>query len=404
MSNNYEFEIQDTLRLRNKNLFEVTFSHKKGSPSGYILIVDSTFSIAKAQVNYRDNFPLSYRGSGRQSLEYEVNYYQGVDSKWRLKSTNYKTKFAKQVQVLVLASSQAITNSQPNVSEIAYLERIQYRDILLNKTGEYDSTFWNNYNILLPDPKTEELFKEQPIPQAEAEEEKVEKTKAQKIFALLKRIRGSYSIRYSPLSIESYDLSYTNSQFTVNELSSKQTHYAVSLTSAFEYKISNDLFIGFEGSSPISSYYNGSFDFYLIREFNLNPKGRPILLSPKISVGHQQISKKIGIFDSESSYTVNGTEFDSGKTDIWLQQKGFHFMPSLSFGIELSNRWQFFIQGAYNFQVNQKAGLLFDETDQFFLKQKRTFLENGNESLSIDFENQLFENQLSLSAGIYLSF
>lgn len=402
--NNYEFEIQDTLRLDNRNIYEVHFFHKKGQPSGSVLIVDSTYAIAQARFDYKENFPINYRDADRQSLKYEVNYYQGGDAKWRLKSTNYITEFAKQGQILVLASNQVITNFQPNVNYITYLERIQLRDIFLDKTGEYDSTFWKNYNIILPDPKTEELFKKQPTKSVEKVSSEVERTRVQKIITFFMKVRSSFSVRYSPLEVSNYSVFFTNSQFMVNKVDNNETRNALSIASAFEYELDNSLFVGFESSFPISRFYNTAFDVHIIKEFNLNPKGRPILFSPKISFGYQQLYEKVGAVKSQSSYRIKEIEFDSGKTDIWLQQRGFRFSPSISLGIEKSNRLQFFVLAAYNFQINQKVGLFFDETDQFLLKQKGAFLENGSEGLIIDYNNELFNNQLSFSIGIYFSF
>lgn len=72
----------------------------------------------------------------------------------------------------------------------------------------------------------------------------------------------------------------------------------------------------------------------------------------------------------------------------------------LSLEIEKNSKYKFIFSLGYNFTLSEKSGLYFDETDQFFLKQKNAFLRNGNEGLLITGSDDILTNQWSLSFGV----
>ena len=398
---NFQFEIIDTTRYSDLNLYEIRFNHKRGSPSGEVFVLDSTFAIVKAnfEYDYDFSFPiLDLLDKDRIFLAYNTKYYLGNNEKWILEQTQYHTQFRQQGDTIILESEYATTSYTQTEAGIPYPDRIQYRDIFLDNTGEYDSTFWNNYNIILPDSTTEKLFKKQ------VDNPVKEGVKRRKFFDILSRMRTSLTLDYSPLTQKAHSISFSNSEFNINESNEKSNNNALSLSSTIQYEWKPSLFLGLNTSIPLTNPSNSFIDLQLIKEINLNSNGRPIFLSPGLTFGYQQLSKKIGSFESESSFSVDGKKFDSGSTDIFLQQKGFRILPTLTFGIEKSHQLQYFISAGYNIPIKQKAGLYFDETDQFFLRQKNAFLKNGEEGLTIQSTSSPFDNTWTFSAGVYLSF
>ncbi len=392
----YALEIVDTLRYDSKDVFKIAFSKEKNS-FGHVLIVDSSFAILKAEFVSTD-FSGLIEGRSRKFQKFTVNYIE--DAKWRLNSVYYKTAFQMGERILYLFSEYATTEINPNHRPIPYIERFQYEDIFLENAGVYDSIFWKNYNIILPDANTEEFFKSQPTPAPE-EEKQIER---RRFTDIVKRFRSSIAVNYIPMQIRNYTINFSNSEFSINESANTINTRTISLASSIQYELRNSLFIGMTSAFTLTDPSNSLLDIQVLKEININPKGRPILLSPGIALGYQQNAKKIGSFESDSNYRINGRKFDSGNTDISLQQERLRAFPSLTLGIEKSHRLQYFISAGYNISINEKTGLYFDETDQFFLKQKSAFLENGKEGLNITYDGTLFENRWVFSLGLYLSF
>lgn len=396
--NNFDFEIIDTVKYLNKNLFEVSFKHNKDSPYGKVFVLDGSYAFVKFEVMYPTNFPFSYWDRDRISFQYTTQYFMDIDSLWRFSQSEYQTYFKKNGDTLILSSNYVTTSHTQDSSEIVYLDRLQKSVSILDKTKRYDSTFWENYNIILPDSTTEALFKKQGNSPSKEERERP------KIFDILDKMRTSLALVYTPISLKSHNVSFSNTEFAIDESHESQSVKAINLSSAIQYEWKKSLFIGLNSTMTLSDPSNSTLDLQLLKEINLNPNGRPITLSPSMAFGYQQLSRKIGNFESQSNFKIDGKKFDSGHTDIAIQQRGFRLLPSLSLGIEKSHRLQYFISAGYNIPIQQKTGLYFDETDQFFLRQKNAFLKNGEEGLTIQSTSNLFENSWTFSAGVYLSF
>lgn len=394
--NSFNFEIEDTTRLNSQNVFKISFN-RKNQLSGFIYIMDSSFAITKAEFNYQDFFPLSLRNRNRVFVNYTVTYQQSTHKRWRFKQSTYETAFKKSNRLLRLSSEYVSTDISKNQEEISYLDRIQYGDILLTESGEYSPDFWRDYTIILPDPEIENLFKST-NPQLTTN---YEKNSNRKLVTFLTQLRLGTALTTAPIELQGYSLKYANTVLELdrNEMINKSSAWA--LSTRFHYPVTPNLFLGLVLDASIFNNGVVSSDLSAFREVNLNPNGRPILISPGIRIGYQNLNFFIGNYASEGEFQVNGKSFDSGKTDISIQQRGLKLFPSLSLGYVKNNRLQFFVEMGYAILVENKVGLVFDETDQFFAKQKKTFLMNGAEGLSISSTSPLFNNFWMITIGIY---
>lgn len=162
--------------------------------------------------------------------------------------------------------------------------------------------------------------------------------------------------------------------------------------------------MGLTTESPIAKAGITSYDLSISKDFNLNPNGRPIMISPGLRFGYQQHDQYIGNYTTEEDYEVNGKSFDSGSTDIFLTQKQLHFQPNGTLSIEKSNRLSFFTSVNYNFPFDRGIGLTFIEKDELLFRKKQ-LLKNGKDSLNIDGDGKnLLSSSINFAAGVFFTF
>lgn len=405
----YTYKIKDTLLQHGKEVYQVYFN-KKGKLSGNLFIMDSTFAIVKAEYNYHSfsETPVLFDISDhdRQFLDFTTTYELGDDNLWRYKSSHYETAFKRKDKQLNLTSTYITTSIKTDSTEIPYLDRIQFNDVVLRAQKEYSPDFWNSYTIMLPNENYEQLFKSVDHSQEEIENQiETKKRPSNKLFKILQRLSLEFDFTYSPIESKPYHINFTNQGLIVQQSSlNSPVKSTLGLTSTFLYELSNNFHIGYANESKIFRTGITSYDLLLSKTYNLNPKGRPITIAPRIKLGYQQFDWFIDTFNASSDFSLNGKSFDSDKNAVFLSQRGFRVQPSLKLSIEKSHKLHYFIAAGYNVQFNSKTGLLIKERDGFFLFRKKAFIKNGDENLSIESgNNNLLKNNITISAGIALN-
>lgn len=396
----YEFTISDTLRFEGKSLFVLEFKpNKEALPKGTLYIMDSTFAVVKTNFYFNreaaKDFLDGLGGYQRQFQERETEYYISADKKWRIKRAEYKSSFENQGRELHLTSSYATTGISSEFEEIPYSDKAQYRDVFLHHTGAYDPDFWKDYNVILSDRQTEELFKQQDDPQTRASEEK----KKVRFIDIARRINTAFGLRVIPIDINAHGSFFTNSAITINESLLGTSSHGLELFSSMEYELRPGFYIGYETSNSFKKDEYNSMMMTIRKDFNLNTNGRPIYLSVGINSGWQKVSVDLGNFSFQNSFELGGREFDSNHVDVYVQYRSYNLNPFISLEYEHSRSWHFFVRGYLNLPVTSRTGLFFEETDQFFLKKKRKFLENGNEGVNLT-TSDVFSSDWLLSLGI----
>ncbi|MEM9895047.1 MAG: carboxypeptidase-like regulatory domain-containing protein [Bacteroidota bacterium] len=389
----YDFQLVDTVKNNGKRIFELEYK-KKEKVLGKIFIEDSSLAI----IRYESL--AFYPESDRIYRDYTVDYTSN-EGIWRLSNIAYNTAFGLAYGRIYLYTEYVSTDVSEEIEKLPYLEQFQYQDVVLDNTGAYDSTFWNNYNIIAPEKGVEELFASQKqLPQ---DQEAPTYEGINRRLEIFSRLRSSFSINAAFVTVAEQKITYQNDAFTVDEALKEKLQPAIFIATAVQYEIRDDLYIGFRSTIPITTTVINAFDLELIREFNLNKKGRPISFSPGFSFGYLATSKKLRDVSAEGNFSVRGTEFDSGEANLFLQQRAFRIKPTLSVGVEISRKIQLALTSGLNINLAEATGLYFDESDQFFLKQKARFLRNGNESLNIS-NNQPLLNRWNAAFQVFWRF
>ena len=399
----YYYEVVDTTRLNQKDVFKISFN-RKDNPQGHVYIMDSSFAIVKAECRYTRFPPWSLPDRGRRFGHSTISYYRGEDQRWRVKHIDSHTAFDRKGKILSLRGKYATTNIEKKAEEIPYPERIQYRDILLYETGQYDSNFWKHYNIIIPNRKVDSLFQsagEQVIEKLGREEKMV---KTRKTMALLSKFQLSYEIAYYDLALQDHTIDYANPAIEISRRGEARSRSSIGLSTGIHFMLTRSYKIGVKSIYSFSEHKVRGYDLELSKVYNINPRGQPILLSPAVQVGHQALGYFLGNFRSENTFTINSKEFDSGDTDVFLWVRGLRVQPTISLGIEKSKRLQLFFTAGYNFMLRDNKGLFFEEQGQFFLRRRSAFLDNLDEGLRITSGRELLKNEIVLSFGASLKF
>lgn len=391
---NYQYKIVDTLKQDGKDIYKVSI-REKNENSAHIYIQDKSFAILKAEIKLTSNFGVL---GPREYFNFTVSYKQGNDNLWRYNNSNYETAFRRQGKVLNLKSEYVTTDIEANKDNIPYLERLQFSDIILDETKEYNPNFWNNYTIISPNETSEALFKSIDY-SAKNDEDKESKDQT----SLRKRLLFEFGFNWTTFNIASNTINYTNSSLDIQQNRASTNENSLNLSNSVFYRIKPYFLIGFSNEFKISKTGISASDLVIAGNFNLNPNGRPISISPRLHFGYQQIDHFIRQYGLDEDISINGKRIKSDKLDVFLSQRGLRLKPSLSLHIEQSHRLGFFISTSYNFSLNNQKGLSFRERGRLF--PKRVFLKNGQENLSItSTKDNLFENIISISAGFTFKF
>lgn len=396
----YKYKIEDTLRQKNKDIYKIYFKNK-GGISGNVYVMDASFAIIKVEI--RDTSFTSLLNIGpyrRKYTDLTINYEEGEDQLWRYKHSHYETAFDRIENVLELKSDYVTTKVKPNTLNIPYIERFQYQDILLDAPKPYNPDFWNNYNIILPDQKTEGLFKSMNYLK-----KKNNKKSKNKLFDFLLRIEHDISVMGTWINMKSNTTTFNTPGLVLKENLTPSKQFVLGLSYSLIYEVRSNLFLGYTSESKISKTGMTSHDLGISKKFNVNPNGRPIFISPNINFGYQKLDLLIGSYSHTADLIINGKSFNGNEVDIFLSQKNLRLQPNISFSLEKSRRIQFKISIGHNFQFNGMKGLFLSEKDGFFAFRKKTFLRSGKENLSINHgDGDLLQNNLNIKAGFVLGF
>ncbi|MDO5971902.1 carboxypeptidase-like regulatory domain-containing protein [Flavivirga aquimarina] len=388
----FKYKIKDTLRQQGNDVYKIYFQNKN-KLSGHVYVMDSSYAIIKAELN---NYSYSKSSlKGRQYLNYTVTYEQDENQVWRFKRSNYETAFKQRGKLFKLSSDYVTTEVEPNKIGITYSDRLQFGDILLYEPKKYEPNFWDSYNIILPDEKSENLFRS-----IDYSKTNNAKKTLNKFLRILLRFRQEAWFTWTSIDVASNMVVFENPALEIQQGLSTTEENVYGLTYSLLYEFKPNFFLGYSNKSSISKSGIVSHDLSISRSINLNPNGRPIFVVPRMNFGYQELKYSIGNFYTTGDFKINGKSFKNGETDVFLSQRNFRLQPNLVFDIEKSNRLSFMVSFGYNFPLKERIGLLFHEKEGFFLFRKKTFIKNGDESLSIERSNGSLKNNISISAGI----
>ena len=211
-----------------------------------------------------------------------------------------------------------------------------------------------------------------------------------------------FELSYIPINGSSVLASYSNNVISFAYEGRSETDFSVNFVYGVNLNVGKQFWVGVRSNTTLRDRQFSSFDLEIAKDINLNPTGRPVLLSPKLIIGHQWVNHPIGSVAHEEDYEVNGKKFDSGKTNLYLHERGFHVSPVASFGIEKNRAVKYFLSFGTNVFLTRSTGVVFNEDDQFFLTKKNEFLKEGQEDLDLAYDGSLFSINWMIHFGLYL--
>ncbi len=272
----YYFKITDTIQYDNKEVIKVSFQPRKeknakGRGKLYISSEDKAFVRGEYAYNADEiDFIEKIRGliKGNKRLQFEyITEYKHHDAVWHLKFVNYNTSFlASGTDTLNFNAIFSISNIKEDPISIPYSDQLQYRDVFLENTGEYDNAFWENYNIVVPEPKIEILFENS---------QRVETPNKSALREFFRKTRGSFSAFITGAEILPMSINYSNDNFTINSDLKQQSYCYGGLSSSIEYEVTPQLFIGFENRGAFGKNKHEAYALKIGWQEEFNITARP---------------------------------------------------------------------------------------------------------------------------------
>ena len=375
----FDMEIVDTIQFQNTILYKIRF--ESASVSGTCSITGDQYAIAQLEIKH-DYLHLSkkYYQSGdyrRLYEKYKIDYQWMTDA-WRLALLTFES-LSKNAdgKVIFMSDKSILTGHTSLLEKIKYQDQLQYRDVVLDRVGVYDSTYWNDWNIILPDQRLAKILKEQVIKQPSD-------TLSQwgKLLKIRSRFRISIGLSRSQYALSYSSVSYNrNGQNLISNVSSENDSPLYGIRIATMYEISKNIIAGYEAISGLESEVFSNINGFLKWEIAFARNRRPIYLGLTLRTGYIQIREYVGTFTNPENLALRGKSFDSEETDSYVELRGWHVTPSASFALEINHRFRFFGEIGYNFVPSYTSGLYFVENKPVF--KKRAFVKNDNSDVSI---------------------
>jgi len=413
----YYYDILDSLLYDGDTIVRVGFQSKNQKGKGMLFINLKDYAFIKITYYYNgdeneDTLLDKIRGTNRLYRTYNIEYKK-VDSRWYLNFVEYKSamSFQKEKDTLNWTSVFTTTKIRDSLELIEYQDQFQYGDITLRNMGEYDSSFWQNYNIVLPSKEEEALFAANDpaaiLSKANAQEKTLSKRK--KLLKQISKFKVTLGLFVQPASINEVVMNYTNASTIITATIPNSDFFYYGLSSAIEYYFSPSFFVGYDGKSSFggNKYSSATLKTGYNRKFTVF--GRPASANFSVNVGYYQFGYVVGTYSVASDLEINNKKFDSGEVQLSLESRRWSVEPTLRLSLEMNHRLSLFTEGGWNMPFSTTDGLYFKEKGQPFWKTKKTFVGLPDPTISFtDGTTELTEiplnTNLMLNAGVLIQF
>lgn len=393
---NFEFDIIDTLRYEDQQLFNVSFSAKgKKEISGNLFILDTSWAIVKFNIRYEKGasfFLLEALSSlERQYLEYSGAYFLR-DNAWRLSNVEYRTAFLTNDNEKVFLNSQYSTHDvSPELSPIPYPDRIQFRDYLLESVDTYSPDYWDGYTIVTPETSTQAFFDT-----FETTDNK--KTRLEKTMAFMEKFSFQYLLYCSPVNVRSHQATYNRHGINFTSDQEAKNFNQFGLSSAFNYSLSSRWVLGwvsvasFETNRYLESRPQVQF------RYNLFPNRRPLYVIPIVGYAFTNQSVRIGQVNSPGTFRESGKKIDAKELTLFSTQRRQNLVGGFALELEKSRRLSWRLGVDYYFPVKKETGIYLVEKQNSF-RQKSVFVPQQTGEASVS-QRHFVTRELALNFGI----
>ncbi len=415
----YNYNILDTLNYDDRNVVRVGFQlkKKKQKAEGELFINLEDYAFVKIKYQYygdedEDDLLEKVRGTKRLFRKYKIEY-KPVDSLWHLSFIEYKSAMSIEngKDTLRWTDVFSTTKIKKTNESISYEDQLQYMDITLRTMGEYDSTFWRNYNIVLPSRETESLFKKYDPSKTEQQltgkEEALSKRK--KMLNQMSKFKFTIGVFAQPATIDNVLINYINGSSIITETVPNTNFYYTGLSSATEYFFSPSFFIGLDTKASFAGNKYSSISFKTGYNKDFTAFGRPATANFSVNMGHYRFGYVVGKYNVANNLEINGKPFDSGEVRVSLESRRWAVEPTIRLSLEMSRILSLFAEGGWNMPFSSTDGLYFKEKGQPFWKTKQAFVGLPHPDINIsDGANELTEvplnTNLMLNVGVLIHF
>lgn len=439
----YQYKLKDYTTYYDKLVFIIEFLPAKNAADyqGILYIDTETYAIVKVDYQYspkgliRANADRSEH-SVLHKRAFKINY-QPIDDKWYIESIWQQAKGEDKSAEdnFRYVTEYATTDIQFNKKgNFEYAEKIQFKDVFLRRDTKYDPDFWKNYNIvsetedlkqILIDTQTKvkidtsKKIKVDTLAKVKIDTPKDSLTSSKKIKekqSLRQRFRIVGSIPTFAVvnnNGQNMNLQFRNSDnsFQINEMINlKNTSFAASSGSGFEYDIYKDLFLAAHLFIGMGTFDYGGVQAGLGYKWQLTHKQkRPIRLVLALDYAYSTLLLRVKNYDnSDPKTTIKGETFDKNKFKVEFFSRQHNLLPKIAFELEITHRIDIFAEVGYFLPISKKQeGLFFTDgrssTWAGRSNQKRATIDLDNSNLSLRVDD-IPTTKLPFQMNMFLNF
>jgi hypothetical protein len=391
----YDYSIYEITYLNGSEVYKISFRPKKPSALffGELYLDSKSRCFVSARYKLTDAGIRKYKEplnifSSPLSAE-RIVHYMKVGNNWMIQDTWGESRwYNKRVKDTVIFQSEFVTTRVDTIGieSFNYADKIQYRDIFINKATNLDSNFWNGYTILKEnsflqriqnkDLNNKSIATDYPKPHSSSLEKNSNK---RPFLEFLERTTFDIAVTNLLPSYSISDINLTGNGFSVNSPTNQSDFLALCLHSSLNVNLDKRLIIGLGFTSSIGKLGFDNATLMSGYKWQATIKTRPLKLIGGLGFSYNSIYLPIGTIKGPLS--IAGKRLSEG-IDVNLQREFFALQPSLKIALELNRRWDFFISVNYLFNLGIENKILFEEQAGFFFKKNATVKANDS---SIDF-------------------
>ena len=429
---NYHYELNYITKSNGKDVYVISFDTKndslKGNYSG-TLYIDKE-SLAYIQVDYCptkqgikkiNKKDIRHPFIRRQNSKSKVIYTK-YNNKWHIKYVFFNLYFINSIynSNLFYTKEYLTTKIQTDsVKPIPYSEQISYTDIFLDKSTEYDNSFWKDYNVIEQDSldkqKIDLFYSNNESKKLLTTKQVVKPTTRDIILKIASKFNFSYGISYIPLNSKggNYDLTYldnSNNEILSTNKNIRPFEQVYSLETEIQYKITKNWLLDYNSLTSLNknSYIDG-YDLGITYRTPLKQRGKPIFINASLVFSNNGFYKKLdAINNNYGDFKINNKKINADKLTVFIGDNYLGIKPKITISQRIGRFLELTFNAAYLLDFNHKGQIVVKEKSGFFLTRKtaKTDIENSNINLLID-NNKTYNNQIYFNKyyfGISLSF
>ena len=416
---NYHYELNYITKLNGKDVYVISFDTKndslKGNYSGTLYIdkeslayIQADYIPTKRGIERRNKKDIQHPYIKRQNAKCKVIYTK-FNNKWHIKYVFFNMYFINSIYNSNLFYTKECLTTKiqtDSVKPIPYSEQISYTDIFLDKSTEYNNSFWKDYNVIeqdsLNNQKIKLFYSNNESKKLLTTKQIVKPTAKDVILKVASKINISYGITYIPLNSKggNYDLTYldnTNNEiFSINKNISPFEQFYI-IENEIQYKITKNFGLDFNFLTSLNkkSYIDG-YDLGFTYRTPIKQKGKPIFINASLVFSNNGFYKKLDAINNDyGDFKINNKKINADKLTVFIGDNYLGIKPKITISQRIGRFLELTFNAAYLFDFNHKEQIVVEEKSGFFLTRKtaKTDIENTNINLLID-NNKTNNNQI----------